>query len=169
MEDNFSTDWGWGMVSRWFSHITFIAHLIRSQSLGTSAVYNESFAFIPAKLPTSVDSRHLLLYYHNCCSTSFFQTGSCFLKETDFLPVTFDWSCVTDGKESACHVRDPGLIPGLGRSPGEGRGYPLQYSCLENFMDREAWQTTVHGIAKSRIWLSDYHFHFWCHRVSVRL
>ena len=40
-------------------------------------------------------------------------------------------------------------IPGLGRPPGEGAGYPLQYSCLENFMDRGAWQTTIHGVPKS--------------------
>ena len=52
----------------------------------------------------------------------------------------------SDGKESACHAGDPGLIPGLGRSPGEWNGYPLQYSCLENPMDRGAWQATVHGV-----------------------
>ena len=45
--------------------------------------------------------------------------------------------------------RDPGLIPGLGRSPGEGNGNPLQYSCLENPMDREAWWVTVYRVAKS--------------------
>ena len=45
----------------------------------------------------------------------------------------------SDGKESTCSTGDPSLIPGLGRSPGEGNGYPLQYSCLENSMDREAW------------------------------
>ena len=55
-----------------------------------------------------------------------------------------------DGKESACSVGDPGLIPGLGRSPGEGHGYPLPYSCLENSMDRGAWQAAVHGITKSQ-------------------
>ena len=65
-----------------------------------------------------------------------------------------------DGKESACNAGDLGLIPGLGRSPGEGNGYPLQYSGLENFMDRGAWQATVHGVAKSRTWLSDKHIHF---------
>ena len=56
------------------------------------------------------------------------------------------------GKESACHAgdaRDLGLIPGSERSPGEGNGTPLQYSCLGNPMDRGAWQTTVHGGAKS--------------------
>ena len=53
----------------------------------------------------------------------------------------------SDGKELACNTGDLGLITGLGRSPGEGNGYPLQYSCLENSMDREAWQVTVHEVA----------------------
>ena len=52
------------------------------------------------------------------------------------------------GKESACSAGDPGLIPGSGRSPGEGNGNPLQYSCLENPMDKGAWQSTVHGVAR---------------------
>ena len=51
----------------------------------------------------------------------------------------------SDGKESACNVGDLGSIPGLGRFPGEGKGYPLQYSGLENPMDRGAWQAIVHG------------------------
>ena len=53
------------------------------------------------------------------------------------------------GKESTCNARDLGSITGFGRSPGEGKGYSLQYSCLENPMDRGAWQATVHGVAKS--------------------
>ena len=53
-------------------------------------------------------------------------------------------------KESACNAGDPGSVPGLGRSPGEGNGNPLQYSCLENSMNREAWQATVHGVSKSK-------------------
>ena len=53
-------------------------------------------------------------------------------------------------KESACSAGDPGSIPGLGRSPREGNGNPLQYSCLENSMDRGAWWATAHGVAKSR-------------------
>ena len=56
-------------------------------------------------------------------------------------------------KESACNVGDQSLIPGLGKSPGEGYGYPLQYSGLENSMD-----CRVHGIAKSWTQLSDFHF-----------
>ena len=54
----------------------------------------------------------------------------------------------SDGKESVCNAGDPGSIPGLVRSPGEGNGYPLQYSFLMNPMDREAWQAIVHGVAK---------------------
>ena len=53
------------------------------------------------------------------------------------------------GRESACSKGNPGLIPGLGRSPGEGNGNPLQYSCLENSKDRGAWWATVHGVAES--------------------
>ena len=52
----------------------------------------------------------------------------------------------SDGKESAFNTGDQGLIPGLGRSPGDGYSNPLQYSCLENPMDRGAWRATVHGI-----------------------
>ena len=55
----------------------------------------------------------------------------------------------SDGKESACSVGDLDSVPGSGRSPGEGYGYPLQYSCLENSKDRGAWQAIVHGVAKS--------------------
>ena len=58
-------------------------------------------------------------------------------------------------KVSAWNAGDPGSIPGLGRSPGEGNGNPLQYSCLENPMDRGAWWATVYGVAKSWIWLSN--------------
>ena len=56
--------------------------------------------------------------------------------------------CSSVGKESACNAGDLGLIPGLGRSPGEGNGNPLQYSCLENRMDKGAWRATVHGVTK---------------------
>ena len=65
-----------------------------------------------------------------------------------------------DGKESDWNARDPGLIPGSGRSPEEGNGYLLWYSCLDNFMDRVTWQAAVHGVTKSRTWLSNQHFHF---------
>ena len=57
--------------------------------------------------------------------------------------------CSSDGKEAACSGGDLGSIPGSGRSPGEGNGNPFQYSCLENSMDRGAWQVTVYGVAQS--------------------
>ena len=63
--------------------------------------------------------------------------------------------CGSAGKESTCNVRDLGSISGLGRSPGEGKGYPLQYSGLDNSTD-----CIVHGVAKSLTRLSDFHFHF---------
>ena len=57
----------------------------------------------------------------------------------------------SDGKESACDAGDPGLIPGWRRSPGEGHGNLLQYSCLKNSTDRETWQATVHGVVESNM------------------
>ena len=63
--------------------------------------------------------------------------------------------CSSVGKESACSAGDPGLIPGLGRSPGEGNGNPLQNPCLENLMDKGTWWIAVHGVAKSWAQLSD--------------
>ena len=64
----------------------------------------------------------------------------------------------SDGKVSAYYVGDPASIPGLGRSPGEGNGNPLQYPCLENPTDRGAWYATVCGVTKSRTRLSDFTF-----------
>ena len=61
----------------------------------------------------------------------------------------------SDGKESTCHAVNPGSIPGSGRSPGEGNGKPLQYSSMENPMDTQAWQATLHGVAKHQTQLSD--------------
>ena len=66
------------------------------------------------------------------------------------------FSCGSAGKESTCKVGDLGSIPGLGRSSGEGKGYPLQYSGLENSMD-----CIVHEVPKSWTQLSDFHFHSW--------
>ena len=65
------------------------------------------------------------------------------------------FSSGSDGKASVCNTGDPGSIPGLGRSPGEGNGSPLQYSCLENPMGHTPWYVTVLGVAKSRTRLSD--------------
>ena len=62
------------------------------------------------------------------------------------------------GKESACSVGDPDSIRGSGKSPGGGNGNPFQYSCLENPIDRAAWQAAVHRVAKSQTLLSDFTF-----------
>ena len=59
------------------------------------------------------------------------------------LHITMGFPGGSDGKESACNARDVGLIPGSGRSPGEGNGYPCQYFCQENPMDREVWWAEV--------------------------
>ena len=62
----------------------------------------------------------------------------------------------SDSKESTCNAGDHGSIPGLGRSPGEANGYPLQYSCLEKSMYRGSWKATVRGVTKSRTHLNDF-------------
>ena len=80
----------------------------------------------------------------------FVHTQSPFLRENK-VPVGFPGSSV--GKEPACNAGNPGLIPGLERSPGEGNGFPLQYSGLENSMD-----CIAHGVAKSQTQLSNFHF-----------
>ena len=71
----------------------------------------------------------------------------------------------SDGKESAYNVGDPGAIPGSGRSPTEGNGNPLKYSCLENPMDRGTWWATIRRVAKSWTRLSDFIFTFHFHIV----
>ena len=70
-----------------------------------------------------------------------------------FCPSQQGFPCGSAGKESACNAGDRGSIPGLGRSPGKGKGYPLQYSGLENSMD-----CIVHGVTKSQTWLREFHF-----------
>ena len=66
------------------------------------------------------------------------------------LSILLGLPCSSNGKEPACDAGDQGSVPGLGSSSGEGNGNPLQYSCLENPIDREAWRATVHGVAKSQ-------------------
>ena len=66
------------------------------------------------------------------------------------IHITMEFSGSLVSKESACSAEDPRSIPGSGRSPGEGNGNPLQYSCLENLMDRGVWRATVHEVARVR-------------------
>ena len=75
----------------------------------------------------------------------------------------------SDGKESTCNAGDSGSIPGSRRSPGEGNGYPRQYSYLENSMTRRAWWAIVHGVAKSWMRLSDYHLLFFLRLCLMQL
>ena len=78
----------------------------------------------------------------------------------------------SDSKASVYNAGDLGLLPGLGRSPGEGDGNPLQYSCLENPMDGGVWWATDHGVAKDWTQLSDFtftFFHFACEPKHVRI
>ena len=81
-------------------------------------------------------------------------------KELDLNSISAYFPGGSGSKASACNAGVPGSIPGSGRSPGEWKNNPLQYSCLENPMDIEAWWATVHGVAKSWTWLSDFTFTF---------
>ena len=106
------------------------------------------------------EKKHLVLGVRACSQP----TGFYFKVTRPILPQPWNWYCPTAGspgifwpqgfpggsagKESACSAGDLGSIPGLGRSPGEGKGYPLQYSSLQNFMDRGAWWAIVHGVPK---------------------
>ena len=70
-------------------------------------------------------------------------------KRVHIISTDLGFPCSSVGKESACSAGDPGLISGSGKYPVEGNGNPLQYSCLDNPMDKGAWWTTVHRVAKS--------------------
>ena len=73
----------------------------------------------------------------------------------------------SDGRELACNEGDVDATPGLGRSPGEGNGNLLRYSCRENSVDRGAWWATVHGVTQRQAWLSSQHFHFFHFTVDL--
>ena len=85
--------------------------------------------------------------------TQFSHIASVLMKQKKMSLIGWLLNVGSAGKESVCSVGDLGLIPGVGRSPGEGKGYPLLYSGLENSMD-----CVVHGVAKSQPWLSNFHF-----------
>ena len=82
-------------------------------------------------------------------AANFLKTPASFCSECPLFNATFDFSGDSDGKESACNSGDLALILGLGRSPGKGNGYSLQYSCLEFSRHRGAWWAAVYGIAES--------------------
>ena len=111
-------------------------------------------------------ARHRARLWENKPVTVLVLESSQSRKKTSFIhaftqpPFTKHLLCASlggsEGKASACNAGDPGSIPGSGRSPGEGNGNPLQYSCLENPMARGAWWATVHGVAKSQTRLSNF-------------
>ena len=80
-----------------------------------------------------------------CSSTSHSLVASKCLQQNAQCDIPYGFPDGSDGKEPACNTGDPGSIPTLGRSPGEGNDYPLQYCCLKNFMDRGAWWPTAQG------------------------
>ena len=86
----------------------------------------------------------LIMFMHNICTLTY-----------DTFIISLGFPGGSDDEESACSAGDLGSITGLGRSPGEGNGHPIQYLCLENSMDRGAWWAVVHGVAKSWTRLSD--------------
>ena len=85
----------------------------------------------------------LIMFMHNICTLTY-----------DTFIISLGFPGGSDEEESACSAGDLGSITGLGRSPGEGNGHPIQYLCLENSMDRGAWWAVVHGVAKSQTVLS---------------
>ena len=125
-----STRWSW-TASHWAS---------RSTSSLTSPEGSETHRISTLSKETLIviSSSPCLFLFFQCC----LQTGASLVAQmVQTLP--------------ACNARDQGLIPGLGRSPGEEKGNPFQCSCLKNPMDRGAWRTTVHGVPKSWTWLSN--------------
>ena len=158
------TEWGhsnhWGLwwdASGFKGHLAFlvaqrvkrlpVTHKTRVRSLGWEdpqrRKWQPTLVFLPGKIPWTEKYGRL-------------QSMGLQKSQTLLSNFTFTWlSSSSDSKDSVCNVGDPDSIPGLGRSPGEGHGTPLQHSCLENSMDRGAWRVTVHGVTKSWTRLSD--------------
>ena len=99
----------------------------------------------------------MVLWYNNTDLASLWEAEASTWELFFFFFFKFNFPGGSDGKESACNVGDLGSILGLGRSPGEVDNYPLQYSGLENSMDRGAWWATVHKVTKSQTQVSDLH------------
>ena len=96
-----------------------------------------------------------LLYLHICPSGSYFLTPNIWMPAPLVTLLYYSFPCGSAGKESPCNSGDLSLIPGLGRSPREGKGYPIQYSGLKN-----STKCIVRGVTKSWTLLSDFHFHY---------
>ena len=142
----------WQEDSWTLSHLGCPKHIY---SCEITAKFLCSYLFLSSLL------RFIIKHSPNCqTSLHFINLSLSALIWSFLMPSIFTNFCGLDGKESACSAGDPGSIPGLGRSPGEGNGNPRQYSCLENSMNRRAWQAIVPGVAKSHTGLRDYTYLF---------
>ena len=125
------------------------------KKLRTGGIFSPSF-----KKVSPFGTTYLVLFPFDLLMSFSQQCRSIFRELMKFCQTSHQrslgFSSGSDGKVSVYNVGDPGSIPGLGRSLGEGNGNLLQYYCLENPMDRGAWQATVHGVAKSWTRLSDF-------------
>ena len=113
---------------------------------------------LPIHLPTYTPIFLPEKYYEQCSLVGYPRRVEMGLTYTHTHTYTYTyntWGFSDDsyGKECTCNAGDPHSVPESGRSLGEGNGYPPHYSCLENSMDRGAWQATVHGVTKSQTWL----------------
>ena len=113
---------------------------------------------------------------HHCRTVGWWQRSKPEAREEDLFihinPFLLGLSSLVGGKEPTCQsgdTRDAGSIPGSGTSPGDRNGNPLQYSCLENSMDRGAWRATVHGVTKSQTQLSCLLFCYLHHSYLVQV
>ena len=117
-----------------------------------------SFSYLnPHLLPHSPPDDHHSINLPNSSSRwgGPYCSSNQWLRGTNGCSLTIGLPKGFSGKESACNAGDVGLTLGLGRSPGEGNGNSLQFSCLGNPMDRGAWRAPVHAVVKSQTWLSD--------------
>ena len=130
-------------------------HRVHSSFLVVATVRNLA-CLTGLGLALSVLLHHLLPYVDAVLIHLAFLGSQCLGRWFD-MTLLSHWGFPGDSesKESACSAGNPGSIPGLGKSPGEGNGNPLQCSCLDSPMDRGAWNVTVHGAAKSWTQLSD--------------
>ena len=144
---------------------------------GESCFYNPETSSVTFSSLQSQTSGGSVQHIHTCTALSD-QRPVIRPREADTLPDLVNYSNLwqmlgfpggSDGQEAACNLGDPGSIPVSGRSPGEGNGHPLQYSCLENPMDGGSWQAIVHRVVKSRTWLKWLHFTDKCWAFQVAL
>ena len=144
----------WVTFTYWKNHNFHYMDLCQQSTLFFNTLSRFAIAFLPR-------NKHLIISYMQLPSAVILEPKK--IKSFSISPSIYHkvgFPGGSAGKESPSNAGDLGLIPGLGRSPGEGKGYPLQYSGLENSMD-----CRLHGVTNSQIWLSNFHFIFSCHEV----